>query len=309
MVKIRDFTFPSSDGVHAIHCRQWLPEGTPRAAVQLVHGVAEHIRRYDAFASFLAGHGYAVVGDDHLGHGESINDDSELGWFAEENGWKYLVQDEKLLRDLLREQFPDVPLVLFGHSMGSFIARTYIGWYPGDHDGCVLSGTGAQPAAVCAAGKLMANREIRSKGSKFRSPTLQKLAFGGYLKGIENPIGANDWICRDEQVIRAYDADPLCGFTATAGLMRDMMEGLATIGRADHIALMDKSMPVLFIAGSADPVGSWGKGVEKVAAAFRKAGMEDVTVKLYPGARHEVLNEFGKETVWADVLAWMEKRL
>ena len=309
MVKIRDFTFPSADGVHAIHCRQWLPEGDVRMAVQLVHGVAEHIRRYDAFATYLAQHGIAVTGDDHLGHGESIRDDTELGWFGEKDGWKYLVEDEKTLCDLLKEQFPAVPLVLFGHSMGSFIARTYLGSHPGDHDGCVLSGTGAQPAAVCAAGKLLAGREIKSKGSKYRSPMLQKMAFGGYLKGIENPIGANDWICRDEAVIRAYDADPLCGFTATAGLMRDMMEGLAIIGRADHMALMDKSMPVLFIAGSADPVGAWGKGVEKVAAAFQKAGMEDVTVKLYPGCRHEVLNELDKDTVWADVLAWLEKLL
>ena len=306
MVKISDFTFPSSDGVHSIHCRQWLPEGDVRMAVQLVHGVAEHIRRYDAFAAYLAGQGIAVTGDDHLGHGESIHDSSELGWFAEKDGWELLVKDEKYLRDKLREQFPGVPLVLFGHSMGSFIARTYIGWYPGDHDGCILSGTGAQPAVVCAAGKALAGREIRKNGSKYRSPVLQKIAFGGYLKGIENPIGANDWICRDEAVIRAYDADPLCGFTATAGLMRDMMEGLSIIGRSGHMAMMKKSMPVLFIAGGADPVGGWGKGVEKVASAFRKAGMENVTVRIYPGARHEVLNEMEKETVWADVLNWLE---
>ena len=309
MGKISDFTFPSSDGVHDIHCRLWEPAGEVKAVVQLVHGVAEYIARYDAFASFLTDQGCAVCGDDHLGHGESINDDTELGWFADEKGWEYLVDDEKRLHDLLAEKYPGKPLVLFGHSMGSFIARTYLGTYPQGFNACVLSGTGRQAGIVCAAGKILARREIRAHGSKYRSPTLQKIAFGSYLKGIESPIGPNDWICRDEKVVRAYDADPLCGFTATAGLMYDMMDGLSIIGRADHMAKMDKALPVLFIAGDADPVGAYGKGVQKVAAQFKKAGMQDVTVKLYPGHRHEVLNELKKEKVWADVLGWMEKHI
>ncbi len=308
MVQISDFTFPSSDGKHDIHSRLWLPDGPVLQAVQLVHGVAEHIGRYDAFARYLAEHGCAVAGDDHLGHGQSVSDPAELGWFAEKDGWARLVEDEKRLHDILLERFPGVPLILFGHSMGSFIARTYLGSYPGQYDACVLSGTGRQSAAVCKAGRLLAKREIAAHGSQYRSPTLQKLAFGSYLKRIESPIGANDWICRDEAVIRAYDADPLCGFTATAGLMRDMMEGLETIGRRDHMARMDKAMPVLFIAGGEDPVGAYGKGVEKVAAGFRRAGMKDVTVKLYPGSRHEVLNELDKETVWRDALDWIEEK-
>ena len=309
MGKMSDFTFPSSDGVHDIHCRLWEPAGEVKAVVQLVHGVAEYIARYDAFAAFLTDHGYAVCGDDHLGHGESINDDTELGWFSDERGWEHLVDDEKRLHDLLAEKYPGKPMVLFGHSMGSFIARTYLGTYPKGFHACVLSGTGRQPGIVCAAGKILAKREIRAHGSKYRSPTLQKIAFGSYLKKIENPIGPNDWICRDEAVVRAYDADPLCGFTATAGLMYDMMDGLSIIGRADHMAKMDNALPVLFIAGDADPVGAYGKGVQKVAGQFQKAGMKDVTVKLYPGHRHEVLNELEKEKVWADVLGWMDKHI
>ena len=309
MGKMSDFTFPSSDGVHDIHCRLWEPEGQVNAVVQLVHGVAEYIARYDAFANFLTDHGCAVCGDDHLGHGESINDDTELGWFSDERGWEHLVDDEKRLHDLLAEKYPGKPMVLFGHSMGSFIARTYLGVYPDGFDACVLSGTGRQPGIVCAAGKILAKREIRAHGSKYRSPTLQKMAFGSYLKKIDDPVGPNDWICRDEKVVRAYDADPLCGFTATAGLMYDMMDGLSIIGRADHMVKMDKALPVLFIAGDADPVGAYGKGVQKVAGQFKKAGMKDVTVKLYPGHRHEVLNELEKEKVWADVLGWMDKHI
>ncbi len=309
MVNISDFTFPSSNGVNTIRCRQWLPEGTVQAVVQLVHGVAEYIDRYDEFARFLAEHGMAAVGDDHLGHGQSIRDDSELGWFNEDNGWEHLVRDEKTLHDMLAERFPGVPMVLFGHSMGSFIARTYLGMYPEDFTACVLSGTGRQPSVVCRAGIFLAGREIKKHGSKYRSALLQKIAFGGYLKRVEDPIGANDWICRDEAVIREYDADPLCGFTATAGLMRDMMRGLLLIGQSGHMAKMDKTKPILFIAGEEDPVGSYGKGVRQVAAAFQKAGMQDVTVKLYPGARHEVLNELDRQATWDDALAWMEEKI
>lgn len=309
MVCVSDFSFPSTDGVHTIRVRRWVSDGPVRGVVQLVHGVAEHIERYDAFARYLAEHGFVVAGDDHLGHGKSVRDASELGWFGEEKGWEHLTEDEKFLRDTLKKNYPGAALVLFGHSMGSFISRTYLGWHPADFDACVLSGTGRQPAIVCRIGKLLARAEIRSHGSKYRSSFLQKLAFGGYLKGIENPIGANDWICRDEAVIRAYDADPLCGFTATAGLMYELMNGLLIIGNAGHIAKMKKDLPILFIAGDKDPVGDYGKGVTRVAAEFRKAGMEDVSVKLYPGARHEVLNELDKQTTWQDVLDWIDQHL
>ena len=309
MVKISDFSFPSSDGVHHIRCRRWEPEGTARAVVHLVHGVAEHIERYHEFASFLAEHGYAVAGDDHLGHGKSISDGSELGWFSEEDGWKHLVEDEKKLRDILRERFPGVPMVLFGHSMGSFMARTYLGWYPQDFDACVLSGTGRQPGIVCRAGKLLARLEINWHGSKYRSSLLQKAVFGGYLKRVENPTGPNDWVCRDAEVIRKYDTDPLCGYIATVGLMYDMMDGMQLIGKSSHMAKMDKAKPVLFIAGDADPVGNYGKGVKQVAEGFIRAGMQDISVKLYPDFRHEILNEFGKEQVCDDVLHWLEEKI
>ena len=309
MVNHNEFTFSSSDGRSTIHCRSWEPDGPVRAAVQLVHGVAEHIGRYDAFASFLAEHGFAAAGTDHLGHGLTAQDESERGWFAESNGWDKIILDEKTMRDRLRAQVPGVPLVLLGHSMGSFMARTYIGEYPDDLDLCILSGTGHTPGVVCAAGKLMAKGEIKKHGSKYRSPKLQGIAFGSYLRGIDDPIGPNDWICRDKAVIRAYDADPLCGFVGTAGLMYDMMDGLDRIGKDAFIRQTRKDLPVLFIAGEADPVGGWGKSVRQVEQKFRAAGLTDVEAKYYPGMRHEVLNELGKEQVWQDVLDWLEKRV
>lgn len=309
MVKISDFQFSSSDGSSSVHCRMWSPEEGVRGVVQLVHGVAEHIGRYHDFGEFLAQHGFAAAGDDHLGHGLTARDESERGWFAEEDGWDKIVRDEKTLHDMLREQFPGVPMILLGHSMGSFMARTYIGEYPDDFDLCILSGTGQQPAIVCRAGRMLAAGEKRRNGSKYKSPTLQKMAFGSYLKGIEDPIGPNDWICRDPEVIHKYDEDPLCGFTGSAGLMYDMMSGLILIGQKSHLEKMNKDMPILFIAGAADPVGGWGKGVRTVFDRFKGLGIKDLTLKMYPGARHEVLNELNKTEVWDDVLHWIEEKI
>jgi alpha-beta hydrolase superfamily lysophospholipase len=307
MVNRQNLGFRSSDGIHTVHALLWEPEEPICGVVQLVHGVAEHIGRYDAFAQFLADQGYVVAGDDHLGHGHTVQDESELGWFAEADGWDMLVRDEKKLHDLLQKRYPNVPMILLGHSMGSFISRTYLGYYPQDFDACILSGTGHYAPVVCGAGKVLAKAEIKRHGSKYRSKALQSIAFGGYLKGIDDPIGPNDWICRDEAVIRAYGQDPLCGFTATAGLMYDMMDGLSIICRKEHLASMRKTMPVLFISGAADPVGGWSKGVNQVADLFTQAGMKRVTVKLYPGARHEVLNELNRGEVWQDVAFWLTR--
>ncbi len=309
MVKITDFKFFSSNGQNDVHGRMWIPSGPVRAVVQIVHGVAEYVERYHDFASFLAENGYLVAGDDHLGHGYTVNDESELGWFAEKDGWDCLIQDEKRLHDLLRRWYPGVPMVLLGHSMGSFISRTYICLHPDDFDCCVLSGTGYHAGIVCRMGMALARREIAKNGSKHRSRSLQNLAFGGYMKGIENPIGENDWICRDEAVIRKYDADPLCGFVVTAGLMYDMMSGLNMICRDKYLEKMNKSMPVLFISGGADPVGAWGRGVRATANRFRWVAMRDVSVRLYPGGRHEILNELNRREVWNDVLGWLGEKL
>lgn len=308
MVRITDFQFTSTNGERDLHCRQWIPDGPIKGVVQIVHGVAEYIERYHDFAVFLASNGYVAVGDDHLGHGYSASRDFPLGWFGEQNGWMTIVQDEKKLHDLLIDWYPGVPMILLGHSMGSFMARTYIGLWPNDYDLCILSGTGWQPGIVCKAGLAMANREIKTHGSLYRSDFLQNLAFGSYLKKIENPIGKNDWINRSESEIRRYDADPLCGFTGTAGLMRDMMYGLSLICRDSHIEKMNKNVPVLFISGDADPVGNWGKGVKKTAARFRWLAVRDVTVKLYPGARHEVISELNHQEVWCDVLNWIQSK-
>lgn len=305
-----EFTFPSTNGVNQIHCIEWLPaDGEIRAVVQIAHGVAEYVNRYDGFARFLAAQGFAVVGDDHLGHGLTAADKSELVWFGEENSWMTVVDDLYALRTLYGERHPGVPYYLLGHSMGSFLTRSFMIRYPEALDGVIISGTGQQNALTCFAGKALAEREICLHGSKYRSEKLQKMAFGSYLKKIEHPTSANAWICRDAELVARYDADPLCGGTATAGLMRDMMTGLDYIRRASNLEKMKKTMPVLFFSGTDGPVGSWSKGVKAAVASFIKAGMKDVTLRLYDGGRHEMLNETNKDEVYADVLAWLNEKL
>ena len=299
-----DFFFKSGSGARLHGCR-WTPDSQVRAVLQIVHGIAEYVERYDGFANFLNRQGILVVAEDHMGHGKSISQECPQGYFA--GGWQTAVDDTyRLTRDTMAE-FRDVPFILFGHSMGSFMARTILANYPDSGiTAAVICGTGWQPAPVLAAGKAACALVCRAKGERAPSPLLQAMAFGTYNRKVEHPRTPYDWISRDNSVVNAYKADPLCGFTPTAGLMRDMMEGIAYIQREENLARMGKALPVLFIAGGDDPVGSYGAGVRTAAEAFRKAGMERVDVRIYPLCRHELLNEINREEIMDDVSRWID---
>ena len=299
-----DFFFKSGSGARLHGCR-WTPDSQVRAVLQIVHGIAEYVERYDGFANFLNRQGILVVAEDHMGHGKSISQRCPQGYFA--GGWQTAVDDTyRLTRDTMAE-FRDVPFILFGHSMGSFMARTILAKYPDSGiTAAVICGTGWQPAPVLAAGKAACALVCRAKGERAPSPLLQAMAFGTYNRKVEHPRTPYDWISRDNSVVNAYKADPLCGFTPTAGLMRDMMEGIAYIQREENLAKMGKALPVLFIAGGDDPVGSYGAGVRTAAEAFRKAGMERVDVRIYPLCRHELLNEINREEIMDDVSRWID---
>ena len=299
-----DFFFKSGSGARLHGCR-WTPDSQVRAVLQIVHGIAEYVERYDGFANFLNRQGILVVAEDHMGHGKSISQECPQGYFA--GGWQTAVDDTyRLTRDTMAE-FRDVPFILFGHSMGSFMARTILAKYPDSGiTAAVICGTGWQPAPVLAAGKAACALLCRAKGERAPSPLLQAMAFGTYNRKVEYPRTPYDWLSRDNSVVNAYKADPLCGFTPTAGLMRDMMEGIAYIQREENLAKMGKAIPVLFIAGGDDPVGSYGAGVRTAAEAFRKAGMERVDVRIYPLCRHELLNEINREEIMDDVSRWID---
>ncbi len=297
----------ASAGAGSIRCFFWEPKGEAKGVVQLTHGIAEHSARYAEFAEFLAGEGYAVASEDHMGHGESISDALPRGCIR--GGWDAMTADVHALTRRTRERWPGLPFFLLGHSMGSFLARTSLYTYPQEAlKGCILSGTAWQPGPVLAAGRLIAAGEARSRGADTPSEKLQKLMFGAYGKQFPGETSPDAWICSDPAVVARYGADPLSGFVPGAGLIEAMLEGIARNQKKENLAKMPKELPVLFIAGTRDPVGANGKGVKQSFDAFRKAGMRDVALKLYEGDRHEVLNEKDKAKVWAEVLTWLETK-
>ncbi len=302
-----DIFYPSA-GKGTIHGCRWEPAGKPRAILQIVHGIAEHVLRYDAFASFMAGEGFLVVAEDHMGHGGSVAPGEPVGYFH--GGWFKAVQDTYRLLSNTRMEYPDVPYFILGHSMGSFMTRTLIAKYPNSGiSGVIISGTGwIHPALVntaTAASTLIGKR----KGFDKPNAMLTAMAFGSYNNKVERRRTEYDWLTRDTRVVDAYVADPMCGFPASAGLLRDMMTGIRYIQDPIHLERMKKELPVLFVSGSDDPVGGYGKGVLQAADAFVQAGMEQTTVKLYPLCRHELLNEINREEVYRYLLQWLQNLL
>lgn len=300
------FTYPSADGIHTVYARKWLPQDPPRGVVQIVHGVSEHVDRYDELARFLAGHGYVVCGEDHLGHGHTVTD-GKFGWFGPREGWSLLGQDIARLRRSVGEEYPGLPYLMLGHSMGSFLTRTYLIDHPGDLTGAILSGTGQESAPLVAAGKALSSLLAAAKGSDHVSPLVQELSLGGYNKAFRPNRTSADWLTRDEAAVDAYLADPFCTLPLTVGLFRDMMGGLQYIAKPENLARMDPTTPVYIYSGEQDPVGAMGAGVRKVHTMFREAGCRDLELKLYPDGRHEMHNEFNKDEVFADLLAWLDR--
>ena len=295
-----------SCGKGKIHYCKWMPEGQPKAVLQILHGIAEHVERYDDFGNYLTSQGYAVVAEDHMGHGDSIGEAGIRGYFH--GGWFAAVDDSmRLMKDTMTE-YPDVPYILFGHSMGSFMARTILANYPDSGiSAAIICGTGWQPRLALPALIAVVEGLCKKQGEQNPDPALHKMIFGGYNNRIKEPRTDFDWLTRDEAIVDAYIAHPLCGFVPSAGLVRDMMTGLQYIQDPKNLDAMKKDLPVYFIAGGDDPVGGYGEGVRKAAEEFKKRGMERMEVKIYPLCRHEIHNEINKQEVYEDVLHWIEK--
>lgn len=303
----KEFYFTSVDGTHQCYAHQWQPEGEAKAVVQIVHGVAEYIQRYAPLAEFLAQNGYVVVGEDHLGHGKTVKD-GKFGYFGPKNGWATVAANVHRLRELAGEQWPGLPYFILGHSMGSFLTRTYLINWSGSVTGAILSGTGQEPGLTVGFGRAVCELLCALKGADSHSQFVYDLSLGAYNKQFAPNRTSADWICRDEAVVDAYLKDEFCTFQPTVGMFRDLMTGLGYIADRSNLARMDGNTPVYFFSGDHDPVGQNGAGVRKVYEAFKAAGCSDVTMKLYPDGRHEMVNEINKEEVWADILAWLEEK-
>ena len=295
-----EFFYPSRDGVTQIHAIEWLPEGEPVGVLQMCHGMCEHINRYDEFARFLAGHGFYVVGHDHLGHGQSTTSREKLGYFAHPDGNDVVISDIQQLRVKTQEKYPKLPYFMMGHSMGSFLLRQYLGLYSGGLSGAVIMGTGHQPSLILNGGMLICKIISMFKGWDYRSMFVDGMAGGSYEKKM-----GRAWLSRDKENQDVYDADPYCGFKFTVNAYFHMFWGMLKMNDQEKEGKASKKLPLFFVSGAEDPVGENGKGVEKVVNLYKENGYENVKMKLYPEDRHEILNERDKDVVYEDILNFL----
>lgn len=304
------FTFKTSDN-KTINVYRWQPETELpiRGIIQLSHGMAEHIKRYDAFSRFLTENGFVVYGNDHRGHGLSVTAPDDRGYFADENGFEKVVDDMFRLSAIAKNEHPNIPIFIFGHSMGSFLTRRYIVKYGKHIDGAVLSGTGGDQGITGKIGYLLAKIEKRRIGARTPSKLLDKLIFGNFNKSIDNPRTSFDFLTRDKIAVDNYIHDEICGFIESAGFYADLLYGINLIHENKQVERILKALPIFLISGNEDPVGDHGKGVQNVYEQYKQHQLFDVSMKLYEGSRHELLHEWNKDEVYHDVLTWIEERV
>ena len=298
--------FRSADGKTQVAGYLYAPPEA-KAILQISHGMCEYIGRYEHMIEVLCAAGYAVCGNDHLGHG-STGDPKDWGFFAEKDGYRLVLEDLHTMNVLAREKWPGLPLILLGHSMGSFYARWFAEKYPDALDALVVSGTGG-PGALMKVGKAMAAGLAKLKGPRYVSEFMVNISTGSYSKGIEDSGSPSVWLSRDPAVWAAYDSDPMCQFRFTVSAYRDMLTAHVHVNSAAWAQALRKDLPVYVYSGEMDPVGDYGKGIRAVGQLLEDAGMEDVTVRLYPGGRHEMHNETNKEEVFRDLIAWCDARI
>ena len=310
MIQKEDFYFDSRDGEHRIHAVRWIPETEkPVCIVQIVHGMAEYIERYDDFANYLAGRGILVVGDDHLGHGKTVKPGEPYGYFCKDDAPTVLVRDEHRLKKMTQEQYAGVPYIILGHSMGSFITRNYLLKYGTGIDGAIIVGTGMHSKSELVFGIAIATIQGLVVGADHVSKFINMLSFGAYNKRIQSPKTPVDWLSRNEDNVNQYIKDPLCGFVFTANGFQTLYKLIYNLHDQEKLSKMPKNLPVIFLAGADDPVGNYGKAVEQVCESFKGLGMENVQMKLYQNDRHELLNEVDKEDVYGDIYRWILQRI
>ena len=298
----------STDSKNNLNVIIWETEKEPIGVLQIVHGMAEYIDRYDNFAKYMTEHGFNVIGHDHLGHGHSVSDERDYGFFAEENGDKIIIEDMHSVTQYAREKWEELPNFILGHSMGSFCLRQYLTKYSNDVFGAIIMGTGWIPSAAAPLGKTIATNTCKSKGSHTVNPLLIKLTLEPYNKPFAPARTNCDWLSRDEKQVDLYVNDKLCGFDFTAGAYKDFFTVLEKIAKNRQLIGMRKSLPILITSGSVDPVGG-KKACEKLNAQYKRCGIDDVTLKLWENDRHEILNELDKSDVYRYIYNWLKSRI
>lgn len=325
MVKRTDFTFLSRDAKTYIHAVKWEPEKLQaKAFLQLVHGMTEHIDRYDDFARFVAEKGFIVVGHDHLGHGTSVQTKADWGYFAPENPDKILIQDIQGLKllvteersmaaveDITKEASKELPYFILGHSMGSYLLREYLGIYDDRLSGAIIMGTGYESDKDTSRGLKLISLLSKLKGERHRSKLVKKMTMGKAYDKFD--LKGNDltrsWLTRNPKVVDEYIKDPRCTFLFTLNGYRGLISAVRFSCDEENVQKIQKDIPLLLISGEDDPVGNLGEGVKRVFEVMKNVGIKDVSMNLYPGCRHEILNEINNEKIYEDILNWMLYRI
>lgn len=306
-MKREDFFFDSRDMKTKLHAVRWVPDvENPVGILQIVHGMAEHVDRYEDFASFMCSKGFLVTAEDHLGHGKSVTDDKK-GYFCKQDPATVVVRDVHRLKKMTQEKYPGLPYYILGHSMGSFILRNYLFRYGKGIDGAIVMGTGMQPAIMAHALKFMASAACAFGKAAKPCKLINIISFGAYTKKIENPRTIHDWLTKDEAIVDKYMADPLSGFMFPGNGFKTLGELLCRLNKKSNLSKMPVTLRVLITSGACDPVGDYGVGPKKVYDSFIAEGMQHVDLKLYEGDRHEILNELDHMTVYEDIYQWITK--
>lgn len=290
-----------------INAYKWIPDIDIKGAVQISHGMNEHILRYDYFAKALVKHGYIVYGYDHRGHGKSSDSIDTLGYISENDGFMDMIEDMKLMTDIIRKENPNIDIILFGHSMGSFLSQRYIQLYGDYIKGAVLSGTNGKPVAMLNLGIVLSKIAMRIKGRKAKIKLFDDITFAGYNKRYKPHRTEFDWLSRDEDIVNNYIEDPYCGNLFPVSFFHDFYLGLKSIHNEENFKRIPEDLPIYIISGSDDPVGEYGKGILNLYSSYKDLGMENISYKLYDSGRHEMLNEINKEEVIKDIILWIDK--
>ena len=308
-MKKREFYFPSRDGKTRIHAVEWSPDESPKAILQIAHGVTEYILRYEEFAEYLTNKGILVVGNDHIGHGSSIAENAKPMYFGPEGSFKYAVDDVNTLYKTIKEKYENIPYIILGFSLGSFIVRRFLIDYPDTVDGAILVGTGQIAPIKIKIAKFIAKSEAKKHGEDNPTPMIKSLSFDNYNKLFKPNRTDYDWLCLSKTSLDKYIKDEKRGKELSAGLFREMLSGMEYTGNLENIKKMNKDIPIIFLSGEMDPVGEKGKSVKKAYSDFKKVGIEDVDMKLYKDLRHDILHEDNCVEIYNDIYNFIEEKV
>ncbi|WP_066894309.1 alpha/beta fold hydrolase [Clostridium nigeriense] len=302
---MEQYNFKNKENSTIIYYK-WGNNTKPKAIIQLAHGMSEWAGRYDYFANKLVEEGYLVYGNDHCGHGKSSENIDKLGYLNGNDKFYTMVEDIKHLNDIIKNENKDIPIILFGHSMGSFLSQRYLEEYGDTIDGLILSGSNGKPKFFTKIGLLVCKLEILLKGTGNRSKLMDKLSFGGFNSSVKNPQTDFDWLCSEKAEVDKYIKDEFCGFIYPTEFYQDLINGLWDIHKEENLNKIKKiDIPIYILAGDRDPVGYFGKGILNLYNTYKKLGVKDLNYKLYKEGRHEMLNEINKDVVIKEIVYWI----